>query len=58
MARAGARIVVDDAFLGGVAGMAAAQAVLVHRGVAYDVQVDTTHTEALECARAIAARVR
>ena len=40
-----------------VTGMAAAQAMLVHRGVAYDVQVDTTHTEALDCARAIAARV-
>jgi chloramphenicol 3-O phosphotransferase len=95
MARAGARIIVDDAFLGGAAsqqrwqraldalqvlwvgvrcdsavaasreiargdrvtGMAAAQAILVHQGVAYDVQVDTTHTEALDCARAIAARV-
>ena len=96
MARAGARIIVDDAFLGAAAsqqrwqraldalqvlwvgvrcdsavaasreiargdrvtGMAAAQAILVHQGVAYDVQVDTTHTEALECARAIAARAR
>jgi len=96
MAGAGARIIVDDAFLGSAAsqqrwrraldglqvlwagvrceravaagreiargdrvtGMAAAQAELVHQGVAYDVQVDTTHTEALECARAIAARVR
>jgi chloramphenicol 3-O phosphotransferase len=96
MAGAGARIIVDDAFLGGAAsqqrwrrvldglqvlwagvrcervvaagreiargdrvtGMAAAQAELVHQGVAYDVQVDTTHTEALECARAIAVRVR
>jgi len=96
MARAGARIIVDDAFLGGAAsqqrwrraldglpvlwagvrcdsavaagreiargdritGMAASQAELVHRDVAYDVQVDTTHTEALECARVIAARVR
>jgi chloramphenicol 3-O phosphotransferase len=95
-ARAGARIIVDDAFLGGAAsqqrwqraldalqvlwagvrcdsavaasreiargdrgtGMAAAQAILVHRGVTYDVQVDTTHTEALDCARAIAARVQ
>ncbi len=94
--RAGARIVVDDAFLGGAAsqqpwqraldglqvlwagvrcdsavaagreiargdrvtGMAVAQAELVHRGVGYDVQVDTTHTEALDCARAIAARVQ
>jgi len=96
MARAGARIIVDDAFLGGAAsqqrwrraldglpvlwagvrcdsavaagreiargdrvtGMAASQAELVHRDVSYDVQVDTTHTEALECARVIAARVR
>ena len=96
MARAGARIIVDDAFLGAAAsqqrwqraldalqvlwagvmcdsavaagreiargdrvtGMAAAQAILVHQGVAYDVQVDTTHTEALDCAREIAARVR
>jgi chloramphenicol 3-O phosphotransferase len=41
-----------------VTGMAAAQAVLVHQGVACDVQVDTTHTEALDCARAIAARVQ
>ena len=96
MARAGARIILDEAFLGGatsqqgwqhaldalrvlwvgvrcdggvaagreiargdrVAGMAASQAELVHRGVAYDVQVDTTHTEALDCARMIAAHVR
>ena len=41
-----------------VTGMAESQAELVHQGVAYDMQVDTTHTEALECARAIAARVR
>ena len=96
MAQAGARIIVDEVFLGGaesqrrwrqalgplpvlwvgvrcesavaagretargdrVSGMAASQAGLVHQGVAYDLQVDTTHTEALECARAIAARVR
>ena len=96
MARAGARIIVDEAFLGGaasqqrwrnalgalpvlwvgvrcqaavaagreiargdrVAGMAAAQADVVHQGVVYDLLVDTTHTEALDCARAIAARVR
>ena len=95
MARAGARIILDEAFLGGAAsqrrwqdalgalrvlwvgvrcdaavaagremargdrvtGMAAAQAELVHQGVFYDLQVDTTHTEALECARTIAARV-
>jgi chloramphenicol 3-O phosphotransferase len=96
MARAGARIIIDDAFLGGatsqqrwktalgplpvlwagvrcesavaagremargdrITGMAASQADLVHQGVVYDLQVDTTHTEALECARAIAAIVR
>ena len=38
--------------------MAAAQADVVHQGVVYDLQVDTTHTEAWECAQAIAARVR
>ena len=96
MARAGARIIVDEVFLGGAAsqqrwrqalgplpvlwvgvrcdsvvaagreiargdrvtGMAASQADVVHQGVVYDLQVDTTHTGALECARAIAARVR
>jgi chloramphenicol 3-O phosphotransferase len=95
MARAGARIIVDEVFLGGAAsqqrwknaldplpvlwvsvrceaavaagreiargdrpiGMAASQVSMVHRGIAYDLQVDTTHTEALDCARAIAARV-
>jgi chloramphenicol 3-O phosphotransferase len=41
-----------------VIGMAASQAEVVHQGVVYDLQVDTTHTEALECARAIAACVR
>jgi chloramphenicol 3-O phosphotransferase len=96
MARAGARIVVDEVFLGGAAGqqrwqkalgdlqvlwvgvrcdsavaagreiargdratgMAASQAELVHRGVVYDLEVDTTRTESLECARTIAAAVR
>jgi len=95
MAQAGARIIVDDVFLGGAtsqqrwqqalgtlpvlwvgvrcdgavaeareiargdrpAGMAASQAEVVHQGVAYDLEVDTTHAEALDCARAIAARV-
>ena len=94
MARAGARIILDEVFLGGAAsqqrwqkalgglnvlwvavrcdsavaagreisrgdriqGMAVSQAELVHRGVIYDVEVDTTRTEALECARSIAAR--
>ena len=93
MANAGARIIVDEVFVGGAAsqqrwknalgalpvlwvavrcdatvaagrelargdriiGMAASQAALVHRGIVYDLQVDTTHTEALECAQAIAA---
>lgn len=96
MARAGARIIVDEVFLGGAAsqqrwekalgplrvlwigvrcesavaagreiargdrviGMAVSQAEVVHQGVAYDLQVDTAHMEALECARAIAARVQ
>jgi chloramphenicol 3-O phosphotransferase len=94
-ARAGARIIIDEVFLGGAAGqqrwqkaldglevlwvgvrcdgavaagreiargdrvqgMAASQAEVVHEGVSYDVEVDTTHTEALACARAIAAHV-
>ncbi|MFD9432771.1 chloramphenicol phosphotransferase CPT [Streptomyces sp. NPDC060002] len=92
--RAGARVVIDDVFLGGAAsqqewrkalagldvlwvgvrcesavaagrelargdrapGMAASQADLVHQGVLYDLEVDTTHTESLDCARAVAAR--
>jgi chloramphenicol 3-O phosphotransferase len=96
MAHAGARVIVDEVFIGGAAsqqrwkdalgplhvlwvgvrcdagvaagrelargdritGMAASQADLVHHGVAYDLQVDTTHSEALECAQAIAARLR
>jgi chloramphenicol 3-O phosphotransferase len=96
MARGGARIIVDEVFLGGAAsqqrwrgalggldvlwvgvrcesavaagrevargdrigGMAASQAEAVHQGVEYDLQVDTAHTEALDCARAIAARLR
>ena len=95
MARAGARVIVDDVFLGATAsqqrwqkalagldvlwvgvrcdptvaaarevargdracGMAASQAEMVHRGVVYDLEVDTTHTESLDCARTIAAHV-
>lgn len=95
MARAGARVIFDDVFLGGAAsqervrghleglhvlwvgvrcepdiaagreiargdrviGMAAAQAEVVHAGVAFDIEVDTSHTECLDCARAIAAHV-
>jgi chloramphenicol 3-O phosphotransferase len=69
MAHAGAGVIVDEVFIGGAAGrelarsdriigMAASQADLVHHGVAYDLQVDTTQTEALECAQAIAACLR
>ncbi len=95
MARAGARIIIDDVFLGGaesqqrwrnaleglnvlwvgvrcegevaagretargdrISGMAASQAEKVHRDVFYDLEVDTTRTEALECARTVAARI-
>ncbi|MEU5011201.1 chloramphenicol phosphotransferase CPT [Streptomyces sp. NPDC021749] len=95
MARAGARIIIDEVFLGGAAsqqrwqkalgglsvlwvgvrcesevaaarevargdrvqGMAVSQAEVVHRGVSYDLEVDTTHTESLVCARTIAAHV-
>jgi chloramphenicol 3-O phosphotransferase len=38
-------------------GMAAAQAHRVHRGVTYDLEVDTTHAEPMECARTIAAHL-
>jgi chloramphenicol 3-O phosphotransferase len=38
-------------------GMAATQADVVHRDVVYDIEVDTSHTESLECAGVIAARV-
>jgi chloramphenicol 3-O phosphotransferase len=41
-----------------VPGMAALQASVVHQGVDYDVEVDTSRTEALGCALVIAARVR
>jgi chloramphenicol 3-O phosphotransferase len=40
-----------------VAGMAASQAEVVHRGVTYDLEVDTTHAESMQCARTIAARL-
>lgn len=39
------------------AGMAATQAEAVHRGVEYDIEVDTTHTHPMTCARMIAGRV-
>ncbi|GGN21084.1 hypothetical protein GCM10011609_73020 [Lentzea pudingi] len=95
MVRAGARVIVDDVFLGGaesrqrweraldglavlwvgvrcdaevaagrelargdrIAGMAEAQADLVHRGMSYDVEVDTAKAESVECAKVIAAQV-
>jgi chloramphenicol 3-O phosphotransferase len=38
------------------AGMAASQAETVHQGVVYDIEIDTSHTESLDCARVIAAR--
>ncbi|MFF4903834.1 chloramphenicol phosphotransferase CPT [Streptomyces sp. NPDC001260] len=94
-ARAGARVIIDDVFLGGAAsqdrwreplagldvlwvgvrceaavaagreivrgdrapGMAEKQAEVVHQGVVYDLEVDTTHTEALDCARTVVAAV-
>ena len=94
MARAGARVILDEVFLGGavsqqrwqralggletlwvavrcdsavaagrelargdrIRGMAVSQAELVHRGVVYDLEVDTTHAESLVCAGIIAAR--
>ncbi|MFI9036010.1 chloramphenicol phosphotransferase CPT [Streptomyces sp. NPDC053726] len=95
MARAGARVVVDEVFLGGAAsqqrwqkalggvrvlwvgvrcesavaaarevargdrvtGMAASQADVVHQGVIYDLEVDTTRSDSMECARIIADRI-
>jgi chloramphenicol 3-O phosphotransferase len=39
-----------------IRGMAALQAELAHEGVTYDLEVDTSHTEALDCARIIATR--
>lgn len=38
--------------------MAELQAEVVHQGVTYDLEVDTTRAESLECARIIAAQVR
>jgi chloramphenicol 3-O phosphotransferase len=35
-------------------GMAERQAVIVHKDVTYDVEVDTSHTESIDCARTIA----
>jgi chloramphenicol 3-O phosphotransferase len=41
-----------------VPGMARAQAAIVHEGVSYDLEVDTTRAEPIECARTVAAHVR
>jgi chloramphenicol 3-O phosphotransferase len=40
-----------------VTGMASSQAEMVHAGVTYDIEIDTSQTESLVCAHAIAARV-
>ncbi|MGW2084806.1 chloramphenicol phosphotransferase CPT [Streptomyces sp. NPDC001880] len=40
-----------------IPGMAAAQADLVHQGVTYDIEVDTTRSGSMECARVIAAHL-
>jgi chloramphenicol 3-O phosphotransferase len=39
-----------------VPGMAAYQAEVVHQGIVYDLEVDTSHAESIECARTIAAQ--
>jgi chloramphenicol 3-O phosphotransferase len=41
-----------------ITGMAVSQADLVHQGVMYDLEVDTTHAESMQCARTIAAHLR
>ncbi len=41
-----------------IEGMAVAQAKVVHEGVVYDLRVDTTRTESLDCAKIIADHVR
>ncbi|MEN3540711.1 chloramphenicol phosphotransferase CPT [Microbispora sp. ZYX-F-249] len=40
-----------------IPGMAATQATMVHEGVVYDLEVDTTHTPSPTCAKIIAAQV-
>ena len=40
-----------------IIGMAASQAEAVHRGMVYDLEVDTARAESMECARIIAAQV-
>lgn len=41
-----------------VTGMATKQADVVHEGVTYDLEVDTTQTGSMDCARTIAAHLR
>ena len=41
-----------------ITGMAASQAGLVHQGVKYDLEVDTTHAEAIDCARTSALHLK
>ncbi|MBP2706248.1 chloramphenicol phosphotransferase CPT [Microbispora sp. RL4-1S] len=41
-----------------IVGMAVSQAAVVHEGVAYDLEVDTTRTDSLTCAKAILGHVR
>ena len=48
----------EDARGDRVAGMAVGQAEPVHRGVAYDLEVDTTRTSAEDCARLIVEHLR
>lgn len=50
---AGREIARGDRVVGG----AASQSIKVHEGVAYDLEVDTTSTESLECARIIAGQM-
>ena len=40
-----------------IAGMAASQTAVVHEGVLYDVQVDTSYRSSLECARILATHI-
>lgn len=41
-----------------ITGMAASQADMVHEGVKYDLEVDTTDAEAIDCARTIALHLK
>jgi chloramphenicol 3-O phosphotransferase len=38
--------------------MAEQQALIVHQGITYDVEVDTSHTDSTDCARTIASYVK